>query len=528
MPASLGSAPSRSPASVGGNHQAVISYLGSCMNELGRRYKSTNGEIAEKTNMDTNNFQSILDNFDPMKYTSEGIGSDHALLTSLQGFASFIGEHYVLDAAVQQGSSRPEVQQYQQVCRSIAALANRELALVNQAPSLERNGNENTALCEGSGHRCPTAKSCAVGCFEMGGGDSHPACGFFDSNELFASLREEANQCIEDLQAGQENPPSCNTPEMEAPNCSERARELADGDDATTGPNAGDGDDTDTGPEGDFTTASVDPTGAGPTNNGPTGGDTPPSQETPPSDDSPTNDVTDNDAEELEETADRLARQMFGAGQNMNFQRGNPSGSLEAPDISMDGQAVSSASFDTVQDGRGVSAPQLNPNQPLAAMPLGSAQGRPGGKPKQGGSAAGGPGGRSAGGGGGGVGSGGASAGGAPAKGGNRGGVRVNQRLKAIADGLGTNRFLSADGAKGGANAAPQAIERRISPQLKKQIAKNRETANKDALNAALQRNLNSPEKRKALFLKASYFPDNSNIYYELRESGDLLNESGL
>ena len=369
---------------------------------------------------------------------------------------------------------------------------------------------------------------CALACNT---GRASPACDMFDNHRsTMAEFKPDALACAENpIPTNEACQRICDAPFENGESCIDgltRGTSVAGGgaddDDSATGGNT----DPPGGGDNDVIGASTDPLGGD--NSDPAGNDSPPGTDDSSSNPS-TDDVTDSDAEELEETADRLARQMFGSGQMQNFQRGNPSGSIEAPDVSMEGQSVSAASFDSVDGGRGVSAPQLNPNLPLAGMPVGSGRGRPGGKAKSGGGPrGGGPGGGSAGGGGGGVGSGGAGGGGAPPKGGRGGGVRVNQRLKAIADGLGTNRFLSADGAKGGANNAPQEIERRISPRLKQQIARNQAKADKSSLNSALQRNLNNAANRKAVFMKSSYFPESKEIYLNLQENSDYLNENGL
>ncbi len=505
------------------NRRDIINYINSCLPELAERYvELSHRDILAKDNIAENrrNIRTIIHNLELGHYTSRVTNETHDYdqLILIKNWADTIRANWQRDSDVQswqQDPSSPErdVEEFANLCLKVSDLA--EIDPVYQQPSSEGSTTPNAIACGGcEANALVCAKACAEGhedsCYTLQNDPNR-------TQGVFGDLAQAARACAAD-----ENDPACNTPGL-----NETPADICRDGVATHTPDASpDSPETPVSPTGetdpatdppgdedDVSTASVPPTGGN--------GD--------PNSDGNGNEDTDatQTQEDLEDTADRLAQQMFGSGQMQNFQRGNPSGSIEAPDVSMEGQSVSSASFDSVSDGRGVSAPRLNPNLPLAGMPVGSPPGRPGGTAKQGGRPAGGAGGGASGGGGG-VGSGGGGGGGAPAKGGNRGGVRVNQRLKAIADGLGTNRFLSADGAKGGANNAPQEIERRISPRLKKQIAKNQEKANERALNSALQRNLNNAAQRKAVFMKASYFPEKTEIYMNLQQNSDYLNENGL
>ncbi len=272
-----------------------------------------------------------------------------------------------------------------------------------------------------------------------------------------------------------------------------------------------------TGEGGDVTGAGVTPPDS---NNTPPGGDQ--TGVTPPGTNSDPNSPTDV----IENLANNVARDVLGSGMGSNMQRGNPSGSLDVPDVSIEGFQADSGNFNSINSPGTVSAFQPTINPALINMPSGSARGRPGGETPSAGAPQGGMAGRPPGGGamGGGAGM---SGSGSSGTGGKRrgGGVPVNQRLKTIADGLGGNQFLSADGAKGNSRQQTPEIQK-VNRRLQKKIQENADQNNRALLQSAFQNNLNG-QTRKELFMKASYFPNNTEVYLDMRESSDYLNESG-
>ena len=234
--------------------------------------------------------------------------------------------------------------------------------------------------------------------------------------------------------------------------------------------------------------------------------------------------LTSEDAKKLEKLLPQVAQSAFGG---LPFDsRNNTNARLQVPKTNL--QAPSAAAMGGGgYDGPGGTGynPGSNTALPAIADLAVAQEGSPGGTPKGGGQA-GSPGASGGGGvGGQGVRPGGTGGGGGAGKKARRG--RRSSRFKKVASSLG--RFKSADGAIASAGAPVQA-ESAVDKKVREQLKRNREQGpdNQERIRNAFNQNLNRGISGQSLILKASYFPDHKEVYLELNQTNDVIDETDL
>ncbi len=245
-----------------------------------------------------------------------------------------------------------------------------------------------------------------------------------------------------------------------------------------------------------------------------------------PPDDTTANDppgLTDGDQQDLIDAANNVAADTFAGGGQFN--PANLRGQTNIPQVTIDGPNGGNINAAGFQGGIGMDPGRSTalPGIARLAPPTG---GRPGGTPKQGGNAGGAGGGAV---GGGGI----AGAGGLGANAGGGGGAAAGRRrggggsaYSSVAKDM-VSGFMGTDGPK--TSGAPNArAASAVDQQVQKAIEDNRRNNfDRNALQNALDKNLNSPRGRQELVLRSSYFPDHSEVYLWLHQRSDLLNENG-
>ncbi len=240
--------------------------------------------------------------------------------------------------------------------------------------------------------------------------------------------------------------------------------------------------------------------------------------------------ITDADAQDLAEVTDQVAQQVFGGGGMAGFGSnigGASNGNLNVPNPQVNNPTANGPGVSGDFSGAGLN-PGSSSALPATARLFPPTRGRPGGASKGGGAAP-------AAGGGGGAGGGGAIGGGGVNPGGNPGGSRRRgggggvSRLNGLAKSMNSG-FIGTDGASsGGSGAASSQVQSPLNRKVRAQIQRNNalEAARRASIQKAFNKNLNRSGARD-LLMKASFFPSHTEVYLQLNQNADLLDEKGL
>ena len=242
--------------------------------------------------------------------------------------------------------------------------------------------------------------------------------------------------------------------------------------------------------------------------------------------------LSDDEKQKVANIANNVAEDMFGNQNQFDYDRGNPNGSINVPGNddygsgidaqgNIDGTNLRAGSVST--GGPGTFNPMLNFPNPGEGIPTGGGNGQA--------NTAG------AGGGPGAFGGGGLGAGQRP----NLNNQQANNRpqgkkrprgsssFEKIKNGIGGNSFLTGNSAPTGRNTAEENKEK-LDKKYKDRIAMNRLDGDDDnsTISNAFNRGLNQAGiARRNLMIKASFFPGPTEVYVEINEKSDHLNEKG-